>query len=61
MAGMAFGVNGKLSFTVELVDAVSGNVIGTARQLNLGSSNLQPYKNLSMLFPRRARRENGYN
>ena len=40
-AGKALGAKGNLSFTIQLVDAASGSVIGTARQLNLGASNLQ--------------------
>jgi hypothetical protein len=43
-AGNVLGANGFLSFTVQLVDAASGKVIGTAKQLKLTSSSLPSYK-----------------
>ena len=50
-AGKALGAKGNLSFTIQLVDAISGSVIGTARQLNLGASNLQAYKVTAYTLP----------
>jgi hypothetical protein len=50
-AAKVLGTNGYLSFTVQLLDATSGKVIGTAKQLKLSSSNIQSYKISSYRVP----------
>jgi hypothetical protein len=45
------GSQGYLSFTVQLIDNASGSVLGTVRQVNFSSANLQKYKTSPFTLP----------